>query len=298
MWMGIVAAVLALTLLARSQTSQNAAGQPHNCPNGTSQKCGSDSRIFPVLATTNPVTLCPGQNLYLCVGTSNALGTIISVITNTDCSTITTTNVASPARQQAAWWTAAGLVQTNGSGICASINMPQTNQGSGSIKFNVLYCNSGVCTDCGTNSVTVEYEVRCPIQTITAAETHCGYTYGALFRYRYDCADNWYAMEIVTKGTPLTCSPGGVIVTTTNAIQMIGNCITDGIRNNNGPPGTVADCSDVTIQTVFIGPSSSNLLCSYSNTQIVTVTRTNGANTPAMGTVVSTSGGVSTNCGW
>lgn len=155
----VAAAILAGTMLVHSQNGQNAAGNQTNCQPGQKDTCNGGSSIVPVLATTN-IIVCPAETISLCATTSDVLGSIITVTTNTDCSTVTSTNASGPATEGNSWWQATGLVVTNGSGKCASFSVPMTNQGSGTITFYVSYCNSGVCTNCGTNSTTAGYTVN------------------------------------------------------------------------------------------------------------------------------------------
>jgi hypothetical protein len=138
----------------------------------------------------------------------------------------------------------------------------------------------------------------CPTQTVTMSGARCGAQYGAVGRYCYSGARNWWFKENVTLGTPNTCVPGATITQTTTPIQARGNCVSDQIFNFNGPPANVAPCTIVTNQTVYTGPTRSTVTqCQYNNRQVIRVTVTPGSS-PRAGKVITSSAGVSTDCNW
>jgi hypothetical protein len=139
--------------------------------------------------------------------------------------------------------------------------------------------------------------VTCPTQTVTMSGARCGASYGAIGRYCYSGASGWWFKERVVMGTPNTCAPGASINQTSTPIQATGNCVQDEITNPNGPPSRVAPCRIVTNQTVFAGPTASDVeQCQYNNEQIIEVTVTSAS--PRRGKVITSSAGVSTDCDW
>ena len=139
---------------------------------------------------------------------------------------------------------------------------------------------------------------NCVTETVTASSAQCGTTYGAIFSYCFGGAQNWWFKEKVKIGSVNTCVPGAIIDQTSNPIQIASGCPSDEIYNQNGPPANVADCTIITDQIVFTGPTQAEVnQCQAANTQVITVTRTPGSNPPS-GTVVTSSGGVPTSCNW
>jgi hypothetical protein len=165
--------------------------------------------------------------------------------------------------------------------------------GSATLELTVSWQGTALCTDPAT------IQVSCPSQTASGAGALCGTVYGGSIQYCYGCADgqaasNWWFKENVTGGGPGSCQTG-TINQTLNPIQSATGCVTDQITNGNGPPGNVAPCSHTTNQTVYAGPTSARVtLCSYSNTQVITVT--SNPNPPPNGTVTTSSAGASVSC--
>jgi len=143
-------------------------------------------------------------------------------------------------------------------------------------------------------------EVKCPTQTVTMSGAKCGTQYGAVGTYCYSGATNWWFKENVKNGPGPLCQPGTIDQTSTpgQSPKTPSNCIDDLIFNGNGPPASVAPCTDTTFQTVFAGPTQATVeQCKYHNTQIIQVTQTPGSNPPS-GEVITSSAGVSTKCSW
>jgi hypothetical protein len=139
----------------------------------------------------------------------------------------------------------------------------------------------------------------CPAETITAGGAVCGATYGATsFNYSYNppMAGMWIKESVTWTGAG--CSGTVPITQATNPFQPGGNAVNDKVTNGNGPPSAVADCTDTTSQTIYLGPTQAGVAkCSYTHTQTITVTKTPGSN-PPHGTVTTTVNGVSTSCNW
>jgi hypothetical protein len=135
----------------------------------------------------------------------------------------------------------------------------------------------------------------CPTQTLAMSGARCGTEYGAVGKYCYSGADRWWFKESVTMGSPNTCVPGATINQTSAPFQASGHCVSDDIKNHNGPPSSVAPCKIVTNQTAFTGPTRATVeQCQYSNTQVIEVTGSRAAG----GKVITSSAGVSTSCDW
>jgi hypothetical protein len=143
-------------------------GEPDpTCEPGQVEICSGGSSIALVRTSTNTVTVCPGKTLSVTVDTTNILGLITTIATNSDCIVSSSTNAAPSATAGNTWWNATGLVTTSGSGLTASFSVPQTNSGTGTITFYISYCNSGVCTNCATNSISVNYTVvTCKVDVV------------------------------------------------------------------------------------------------------------------------------------
>ncbi|HSR49596.1 MAG TPA: DUF4157 domain-containing protein [Acidobacteriota bacterium] len=142
-----------------------------------------------------------------------------------------------------------------------------------------------------------EPQVQCPTQTVTMGSPACGVKYGAIGKYCYSGAKNWWFKEKVVNGSPNTCDKSP-INQTTKPIQAPTGCVSDLIFNFNGPPKDRAPCKDVTNQTVFAGPTKAQVeKCKYQNEQIIEVTLKKGSK-PKSGKVITSSAGVSTDCDW
>jgi hypothetical protein len=139
-------------------------------------------------------------------------------------------------------------------------------------------------------------EVKCPPQKVTMSGAKCGEQYGAVGKYCYKGAKNWWFKENVKNGPSPLCQEGE-IDQTTDPIQSSSGCVTDLIFNNNGPPEDVAPCTDTTFQTVFAGPTEAEVeKCQYKNTQVIKVTK--NSKTPPSGKVITSSAKKSTECKW
>jgi hypothetical protein len=214
-------------------------------------------------ATVSPTNGCVGTtftasvsqfitNGQLIVTThyTNACGT---VDTN-NCPDSYTTNKPAPTILST-WWTVsgAGCSPSSGIGTTASFtaNSPGTNN---TVTFYTTWQH--VCdTNTSTISASTTFTVECPTETITASTPLCGVSYGAWFTYCFNCANGWYARELLTDGTN-TCDPGAPIGPNTNTFKIASGCISDEITDPNGPPADVADCSDTTYQVLQIGPTA------------------------------------------
>jgi hypothetical protein len=141
-----------------------------------------------------------------------------------------------------------------------------------------------------------EKAAKCPTQTVTMSGAKCGSQYGAIGKYCYSGAKEWWFKENVVMGAPNTCVPGASIDQTATPFQATGNCVADDISNFNGPPKNVAPCEMVTEQTVFTGPTKADVeKCQYKNKQVIKVT---AAKDGKSGKVTTSSAGVSTSCDW
>ena len=85
------------------------------------------------------------------------------------------------------------------------------------------------------------------------------------------------------------CGAPGQITAQTNAIPASNNMQDEII--DSGSPG--ASCTEVTQQTIYFAPvggggaTNNNSMCSFNNTQTITVTQTNAPNVPPHGTVTT-----------
>jgi hypothetical protein len=135
----------------------------------------------------------------------------------------------------------------------------------------------------------------CPAETITIGGAQCGARYGATAKYCLAGAANWWFKESVVNGPPPLCQPGSINQQTT-PFQSPTGCVGDAIFDSNGPPATVAPCTDLTNQIVFAGPTQATVnQCQYAHAQLITVTA--GA-TAGHGKVTTDAGGQSTFCNY
>jgi hypothetical protein len=135
----------------------------------------------------------------------------------------------------------------------------------------------------------------CPNEIITIGNPVCGQKYGARARYCLgDIAKGWWFKESVQNGPGPLCQPGD-IKQTSNPFQSPNGCVGDSIADNNGPPSAVAPCNDLTLQTVFAGPTKEKVeQCAYHHDQVINVSKT-----ATGGTVTTSAGpGASTHCDW
>jgi hypothetical protein len=135
----------------------------------------------------------------------------------------------------------------------------------------------------------------CPNEIITIGNPVCGRKYGAVASYCLgNIAKGWWFKESVQNGPGPLCQPGD-IKQTTNPIQSADGCVDDDISDRNGPPSTVAPCNDLTLQTVFAGPTKEKVeQCAYHHDQVINVVKT-----ATGGTVTTSAGpGASTHCDW
>jgi hypothetical protein len=135
----------------------------------------------------------------------------------------------------------------------------------------------------------------CPNEIITIGNPVCGHKYGAVASYCLgNIAKGWWFKESVENGPGPLCQPGD-IKQTSNPFQSPDGCVGDSIADNNGPPSAVAPCNDLTLQTVFAGPTKEKVeQCAYHHDQVINV-----AKTATGGTVTTSAGpGASTHCDW
>jgi hypothetical protein len=138
-------------------------------------------------------------------------------------------------------------------------------------------------------------EDKCPSQVVHVSNPRCRRKYGALAEYSYgDGVKNWWFKEEVHSG-PRSCQWGD-IGQKREAIPSPSGALYDDILNYNGPPRKVAPCSDITYQTVFMGPTKDDVeKCQYQNTQVIKVTATGNGKS---GKVITSSAGISDECSW
>jgi hypothetical protein len=114
----------------------------------------------------------------------------------------------------------------------------------------------------------------------------------------YDCSAGWYWRERVVRASGGGCVSGGINFQP-NPIPMSDGCIEDEMTDE-GNPNDVAPCTEVTLQTVTIGPTMTSRRCTYANTQTIRVTL--DTLSPRSGTVVTSSSGpsgsASVSCDW
>lgn len=133
-------------------------------------------------------------------------------------------------------------------------------------------------------------DAKQPLETITIDDAKRRRKYGARATYCYDGAKNWWFKEKVTQKSG-GCGDEMEIDETTKPFQSPTGCIIDDIFNTNGPPRLVAPCSDVTEQTVFLGPTERDVEhFHFSHTQTIAVAK----RTNWHGTVTTSVGDVST----
>ena len=157
-------------------------------------------------------------------------------------------------------------------------------------------CSCDNSTTTTTDTATGNYKTRCLKETIVIVDSpQCGTDYGATVHYFYDCS-NWWAKESVTNGSSACAS--GPITQVSNPVQMPSTAISDTILNHNGPPASVADCTDTTNQIIYVGPTQARVNdCTFNHTQVIVVKRTPGSS-PATGTVTTSVGSESAKCNW
>ncbi len=123
----------------------------------------------------------------------------------------------------------------------------------------------------GTSSKSIIIFIKCPQETITAGLPDCGPNkYGAIMNLCWVCGS--WARESVVLG-PSSCPVGGMIFRQ-EALPLQGGCYVDEVKNI-GAPQNAGNCSFVTYQTMYVGPTEATVnACPYSNTQTITVNQT------------------------
>ncbi len=175
---------------------------------------------------------------------------------------------------------------------------------SGSVTFTVVWQH--VCdTNTETITTSIPYNVPCPtITNCIVDEDSCAPSgsgaYGATIGYNFNCADGYYSWESCSVADSCTTNNSGLILT--NA--------TLGVDWNAGDQMYTADpsggsCSVVSSQTIYFalvgggGTTNNNSVCSFNNTQTITITQTNYPNNHPHGTIVTSvtiGGGASKTC--
>ena len=162
---------------------------------------------------------------------------------------------------------------------------------------NCQSCVNGECKVCQGNPYQFccnETCCTCPTINASVVETKCGVEYGALIMYCFECCDGsgipvggWSWEEV----TSVMGCRGGSIVSTPYPFEITNGFWIDMIVNNNGPPGRVAPCQDLTSQTIYWGPTLEKVKdCSFSNEQKIDVqVWPNKVETSSMGAVGSCS---------
>jgi hypothetical protein len=141
-------------------------------------------------------------------------------------------------------------------------------------------------------------KANCPTQTVTISDAQCGSSYGAKAKYCYSGikGKDWWLKERVKNGPGGACAPGRIDETSEPGQSSLDDCVEDEILNDNGPPSSIAPCTETTLQTVFIGPTEGEVeQCKYANKQVIKIT---AANDKKSGKVITSSQGKEISCDW
>jgi len=148
---------------------------------------------------------------------------------------------------------------------------------------------------------TVTWSLPCPTITnctvLPPKYTPADGYYGATIGYNFQCASGWYSWETnsVTDG----CTTNFVLASATNAGSYNWSAGDDMFT----PDPSGGSCVLTAEQTIYFAPVDGSgganppYVCSFSNTQTITITQTNAPNTPPHGTIivnVTIGGGIST----
>jgi hypothetical protein len=300
-WISLAAAIWLLGRLSGLCT----AGVPwydDPCYTNVTKKVGCLSSASIVInINMSPNSVCVGNGLCATAYASTAIGQVeyLSqwIASTTNCPDTYFTNSVTPAILTN-WWVVSGPGSFSASGEGLFTCFTPTNKGSGTITFYLQYTNSDCPAGTQTTSKSQSFTVTCPNMTVTSATPECGGKTGGHFEYCYDCGGGWYWSEDVTWTSKCIQAP---IQTTHDPIAMSGGCTPDYVDITGSPTDILTlcgctECTDERSQTIYVGPSVNQKACSYPNTQTISITATDS--TLSHGSVVTSSYGVTTSCGW
>lgn len=253
----------------------------------TNNVCSGGSISF-----TNLVINDCGLPISASVETTNKCGTNIFtsiwIAASTNCPGSTNISTVCP-NVLSNGWVANGPGSFSASGDGLSASFSPTNIGSGSITFYEAYQNG-----CTTNVQKVtcggSYNISCP--TITnCTQQPSTYSisqgaYGAVIGYNFQCAGGWYSWE--TNAVTSTC--GNFPLVNAPDADHYDWSQGDQIYTPNPSGGSCTMTAQQIIYFALVGGggnTNNNSVCSFANTQSITITQTNAPNTPPHGTIVT-----------